>query len=136
MKLYIQIVDNRPVNHPILEENLLMIFSEIELYTGQDYVPFIRVENPVLGPYDKNVHHSYELIEGIAKDVWTVDRMNEHEILEKQNQTKTAWQQNGHPSWTFNETTCEFEPPVLYPSDNRIYGWSEEDTNWIEISTD
>ena len=37
------------------------------------------------------------------------------------------------PSWTLNETTCLWEPPVAYPDDGKRYGWNEEIINWEEI---
>ena len=36
-------------------------------------------------------------------------------------------------SWTLNETTCLWEPPVAYPSDDKEYRWNETTTNWEEI---
>ena len=38
-----------------------------------------------------------------------------------------------YPSWIFNETTCNYDPPVAYPDDGKQYGWNEEITNWEEI---
>jgi hypothetical protein len=35
-----------------------------------------------------------------------------------------------YPSWTLNETTCQWEPPVAYPSDENDYMWNEETTAW------
>ena len=35
-------------------------------------------------------------------------------------------------SWTLNETTCRWEPPVAYPSGGGHYQWDEETTSWIE----
>jgi hypothetical protein len=37
-------------------------------------------------------------------------------------------------SWTLNETTCRYEAPVPYPSDNKMYEWDEDIINWIEIT--
>ena len=37
-------------------------------------------------------------------------------------------------SWTFNETTCLWEPPVAYPDDEKVYEWDESTTNWVEAS--
>ena len=34
------------------------------------------------------------------------------------------------PSWTLNETTCQWEPPVAKPDDNRLYTWNEENQQW------
>ena len=30
-----------------------------------------------------------------------------------------------HNSWTLNDTTCIWEPPVTYPTDGEIYIWNE-----------
>ena len=36
-------------------------------------------------------------------------------------------------SWTLNETTCTWQPPVAYPSDGKYYEWVEESNQWVEI---
>ena len=33
-------------------------------------------------------------------------------------------------SWTLNETTCQWEPPVVKPIDNNDYNWNEETQQW------
>ena len=33
-------------------------------------------------------------------------------------------------SWTLNETTCQWEAPVAYPTDGGTYTWNEETTTW------
>lgn len=35
-------------------------------------------------------------------------------------------------SWTLNETTCLWEPPVAYPSDGKSYEWDESNQEWVE----
>ena len=35
-----------------------------------------------------------------------------------------------YPSWTLDEATCRWEPPVAYPNDGESYGWNEETTAW------
>jgi hypothetical protein len=35
-------------------------------------------------------------------------------------------------SWVLNETTCLWNAPVAYPSDDGQYEWNEETTSWIE----
>jgi len=37
-------------------------------------------------------------------------------------------------SWTLNETTCQWEPPVAYPDDDKIYTWNENTTSWVEVT--
>jgi len=36
-------------------------------------------------------------------------------------------------SWILNEDTCQWEAPVAYPTDGKIYTWNEDTTSWVEI---
>lgn len=36
-------------------------------------------------------------------------------------------------SWTFNETTCLWEAPIPYPTDDKPYTWDEDNQVWVEI---
>ena len=38
-----------------------------------------------------------------------------------------------YASWTLNNTTCKWEAPVTFPTDEKPYRWDEDTTNWIEI---
>ena len=38
------------------------------------------------------------------------------------------------PSWTLVEATCQWEAPVAYPSDGKLYKWNETDTAWDEVA--
>jgi hypothetical protein len=37
-----------------------------------------------------------------------------------------------YASWILNETTCQWEPPVPYPTDGKNYSWDETTTAWVE----
>ena len=37
-------------------------------------------------------------------------------------------------SWTLNEDTCQWESPVPYPEDDKVYNWNEDTTNWVEVT--
>jgi hypothetical protein len=37
-----------------------------------------------------------------------------------------------YPSWSLNEDTCLWEPPVPYPSEGKLYKWDEETLAWVE----
>jgi len=39
-----------------------------------------------------------------------------------------------YPSWTLNEDTCLWEPPVAYPTDGNMYNWNETDQQWDEVT--
>jgi hypothetical protein len=36
-------------------------------------------------------------------------------------------------SWTLNEDSCLWEPPVVYPTDGNIYAWDEDLLNWVLV---
>ena len=35
-----------------------------------------------------------------------------------------------YPSWTLNTTTLDWEAPVPYPTDGKVYYWNEGTTSW------
>ncbi len=35
-------------------------------------------------------------------------------------------------SWTLNENTCKWLPPIPYPQDGMVYEWNEELLSWTE----
>ena len=35
-------------------------------------------------------------------------------------------------SWTFNETTLDWQAPIPYPNDGKVYQWDEANLRWIE----
>jgi hypothetical protein len=37
------------------------------------------------------------------------------------------------PSWVLNLDTCEWEAPILYPTDGKNYYWNEDTQQWVEI---
>lgn len=37
------------------------------------------------------------------------------------------------PSWSLNETTCSWDPPTPYPSDNNLYIWDENLLQWTIV---
>ena len=36
-------------------------------------------------------------------------------------------------SWILNESTCNWEAPIAYPTDGKLYSWDESTKNWILI---
>tara|TARA_R100001440_G_scaffold53301_3_gene72926 strand:+ start:1409 stop:1759 length:351 start_codon:yes stop_codon:yes gene_type:complete len=52
----------------------------------------------------------------------------------KYDQTKDAFiPPQPQESWTLNEETCQWEPPVAYPDDGKNYKWNEENQSWDEM---
>lgn len=38
-----------------------------------------------------------------------------------------------YPSWTLDEETCQWTPPIPVPKDGKMYRWDDENHVWIEI---
>ena len=90
-----------------------------------------------------------ELIEGLHPEVWYGNfrnqickrtsynnkyRKNYAGIGYTYDETKDAFiAPKPYPSWTLNETTCQWESPILYPDDENIYVWNEENQSWDEV---
>ena len=39
-----------------------------------------------------------------------------------------------YPSWTLNQDTCYWEPPVPMPTDENLYNWDEETQSWVQVN--
>ena len=38
-----------------------------------------------------------------------------------------------YPSWTLNETSCQWEPPTPMPVDDNLYSWDEPTLAWVIV---
>ena len=38
-----------------------------------------------------------------------------------------------YPSWTISAPTWQWQPPVPYPDDGKIYVWDEATLSWVEV---
>jgi len=36
-------------------------------------------------------------------------------------------------SWVLDEATCQWNSPIPYPSDGKMYRWNEEELNWVNL---
>lgn len=135
MELFIRIQDSQPFEHPIFGDNFRQAFPDVDTNNlPPEFARFVRVEAPVLGVYEKNQTVSYQLVDGVYTDVFSCEQMTAEEIATKQQTTKDLWAANdGFASWTFNETTCMFDPPIPYPTNGKRYRWDEPALVWVEV---
>jgi hypothetical protein len=136
MELYIRIKDGQPFEHPIFGDNFRQAFPDVDTNNlPAEFARFVRVPTPMLGPYEKNQTVSYQLADGAYRDVFSCEQMTAEEIAAKQQAMKNAWAENGFASWTFNEATCEFDPPTPRPTDGKFYYWDEPTLVWVEMAS-
>jgi len=72
-----------------------------------------------------------------TRDVWKQTsyngniRKNFAGVGYKYDQTRDAFiPPKPFASWTLNETTCLWDPPVVKPDDGQRYNWNEENQTW------
>ena len=46
------------------------------------------------------------------------------------NERDAFYEPQPYPSWTLDETTCFWSPPVPYPADGDLYEWNEDTQTW------
>jgi hypothetical protein len=134
MNLFIQVENEQALNHPALEENLLQAFGEVP----KSWEPFVRISRPILNVYEilDSDNPTYQKINEVWTDVWSLRDMTSEEKVEKQNRVKSEWIITGYHSWIFDEETCSFNSPITYPTDGKQYTWDENNISWIETTID
>lgn len=139
MRLFIRIQDGVPFKHPILEDNFKQAFSNIDLNNlPPEFALFERIPRPTVDVYEvmESEDSTYELIDGVYKDVWQKRDMTTEEKTAKQQAVKNAWatmpNADNFSGWIFNETTCRFEPPIPYP-ETGDYIWHGATSSWVEM---
>ena len=135
MKLYIKLNNGSPVDHPILEDNLLQTFPGIDLSSSEEYKEFVRKPRPTIGVYEVIDNITYGKENEVYTDVYNIREMTAQEKLEKQNETKQNFASTGWVSWTFDENTCSHIPPIAHPEvvPGIEWFWSENVGNWLEV---
>lgn len=140
--LFIQLRDGQPFEHPIFYRNFIEAFPDIDPdnLPADRFAKFVRVNPPKLGMYEvlESDTPSYELVDGVVKDVWKVRPMTTEEKLVVQQKFKDVWathpQAENWATWTFNEDTCKYDPPIPRPPkvEGKSVFWCGADNNWKE----
>lgn len=133
MNLYIQTENGNAINHPAFEDNLIQAFGKVP----DHWEAFIRVERPVPTIYQvlDSQEPTYQKINDIWTDVWAIRDMTANEIIAKQQKVKNLWGRMPNASnftaWTFNEATCQYEPPI--PKPEGVFKWDGATNSWIAL---
>ena len=146
MKLYIQIENGQPVNHPAFEQNLIEVFGIIP----DNWEPFNRIERPMCNVYEiVSEEPTYEKINQVWTDVWAVRDMTEEEKINKQKELdeisknsklaasqaiKDFWatlpNRDNFSTWVFDEDIGQYLPPIPRPSEGD-FRWDGITNSWI-----
>lgn len=134
--LIIQMNNGVPEGHPMLLDNFIQAFPNIDLNSlPSTFKYFQRVSRPNLGVYQvfDPVESVYELQGDIVTEVWKIRDMT---IEEKQDKINMVLSDNHPVGFVFNEENCMWEPPIPYPTDGKKYLWDEQLQCWTEFQFD
>jgi len=96
--------------------------------TEQAGVDFL---NNLYGSRDVWKQTSYNTYAGVHLLDGTPFRKNHAGIGYSYDQTRDAFiPPKPFASWTLNEATCLWDPPVVKPDDGNLYNWNESTTSW------
>lgn len=139
MNLYIETQDGQAINHPAYEDNLLQAFN----FIPQNWEQFVRVEKPILSVYQilENEESTYQKIDGVWTDVWSLRDMTFEEKKAKQQQViddfNSREQAQNWSAWTLDEDTCTMIAPIPRPEvdqEKQAAGiftvWCGAENNW------
>lgn len=84
MELFIRLVDGQPFEHPIFGDNFRQAFPDVDVDNlPPEFARFERVEQPNAATTFEVEECSYQWVDGIVKDVWTVRPMTAEEEAQK-----------------------------------------------------
>ena len=93
-----------------------------------------HIDNMVDTSPGKWIQTSYNTYGGVHSDGGTPLRKNYAGIGFTYDKTRDAFiPPKPYASWTLDEDTCLWEPPVAHPDDGEIYDWNEETQTWDAV---
>lgn len=135
MELFIRVKNGQAFEHPIFGDNFRQAFPNVNTANlPPEFARFERVAAPAIGVYEKLSVTYADRGDGVYHDAWTVLDLTPEEKASKQQAVKDDWAIGGYPSWSFDEATCSFTPPVEMPSDGKFYRWDEPTISWVEVT--
>lgn len=130
MRLFIRVESGKIIDHPVLEENFIVAFPDIDVNNlPANWMHFERVAAPAAGVYEVVEHAGYIQSGEVIKDSWAVRPMTFEEKSKKQEDAKRIFN-NRFSTWVFDDALCRFIPPVPYPADGKAYDWDDSAKNW------
>lgn len=128
----IKMQDGKPSEHPMILENFVQCFPEIDLANlPSTFAYFEKNSMPILGPYQElhSIIPDYIVREdGIVEERWVIREYSSEERARLIELRRAEI----HPAgWIFNEETCSYETPIPYPDDGQRYVWDDATENWV-----
>lgn len=128
MKLFIKVKDGEAFEHPMLEDNFLQAYPNIDPENlPPEFARFIRVPQPQLDRFEVYEGVTYEWNGWAFIDVHHVRPMNAAERDEVIERTKAA---RPNESWTWDEVNLKWLPPTL-PTTGGPWRFDRQALDWV-----
>lgn len=128
MRLFIQIRDGQPFEHPILDENMREAYPHIDQNNlPETFAEFIRVPPPRIDRFEVYEGVTYEKVGNVYTDVHHVRAMTDVEKAEK-----IAQIQANKPSdnWRWDEEKLIYLPPLM-PTTGGPWRFDFPTSTWV-----
>jgi hypothetical protein len=80
MELFIQIRDGQPHEHPIMGDNFREAYPDIDVNNlPPEFARFERIPTPNINLFEVNEGVTYEIADGVVRDVWHIRAMTAEE---------------------------------------------------------
>ena len=136
--MFIQIRNGQPFEHPIFGDNFRQAFPHIDVNNlPPEFARFERVQCPNNASTFQVDELTYQWVDNVVKDVWTVRPMTDEEKAAVHQQVIDAWalipNAFNFTAWVLDEATLRMVPPIPRPvEEGKIFRWSGADNNWKE----
>jgi hypothetical protein len=128
MKLYIQTENGEPIDHPILEENFIQAFSNIDTKNlTPEFSKYIRQAPLTLNRYEGV---TYERNGYAFTDFHRVRSINNKEKTAVIDQIKSN---QPNENWILSKDGTHYAALIPISQDGNTYRWDELTLNWISI---
>jgi hypothetical protein len=117
-------------HYAILDENNIVV----QVIVGKNEDELFDSQTIDWEQYYGGKRTSYNTIGGVHLLGGTPFRKNYAGIGYTYDETRDAFiPPKEFSSWVFNENSCQWEPPVPFPTDGQRYYWDEATTSWVVI---
>ena len=137
MRCYIRTADGQTVGNPVVAENMLQAFPDIDLDNlPEGWAPFDRIQQPedLLTSRTQVPICTYTLSsDGVTwQDTWTTREMTEEECSAAYAEKLAAGMP--FPNLTLNASTLAWEPNTPMPTDGNTYRWKWVTGEWVVVT--
>lgn len=128
MKLFIQVRDGKPFQHPIMDENMREAYPHVDQNNLPDtFAEFVRVAPPHIGLFEVYEGVTYEKVGDIYTDVHHIRPMTDEEKTAKIAEIRAN--KPGY-NWRWDEENSQWLRPLM-PTSGGPWKFDHQTKDWV-----